>query len=209
MIGKSLQEQGHTQEPRIPYVAVKEVLLPFDRLPGADVLLGPEMRSTGEVMGIDYKLGLAFFKAELSADNPLPLQGVVFISVKDEDKAAAAVAAKKLSEAGLKIIATDNTAEYLQKSGITVQRVNKIFNGSPNVLDFMKRGEVKLIINTPTTKQSVKDGYQIRRNAVDYHVPYITTIQAAQAAADAVLKAKTDQITIKALDEYHKEVLYT
>ena len=209
MIGKSLQEQGHTQEPRIPYVAVKEVLLPFDRLPGADVLLGPEMRSTGEVMGIDYKLGLAFFKAELSADNPLPLQGVVFISVKDDDKAAAAVAAKKLSEAGLKIIATDNTAEYLQKSGITVQRVNKIFNGSPNVLDFMKRGEVKLIINTPTTKQSVKDGYQIRRNAVDYHVPYITTIQAAQAAADAVLKAKTDQITIKALDEYHKEVLYT
>ena len=209
MIGKSLQEQGHTQEPRTPYVSVKEVLLPFDRLPGADVLLGPEMRSTGEVMGIDYKLGLAFFKAELSADNPLPLQGVVFISVKDDDKAAAAVAAKKLSEAGLKIIATDNTAEYLQKSGITVQRVNKIFNGSPNVLDFMKRGEVKLIINTPTTKQSVKDGYQIRRNAVDYHVPYITTIQAAQAAADAVLKAKTDQITIKALDEYHKEVLYT
>ena len=114
MIGKSLQEQGHTQEPRIPYVSVKEVLLPFDRLPGADVLLGPEMRSTGEVMGIDYKLGLAFFKAELSADNPLPLQGVVFISVKDDDKAAAAVAAKKLSEAGLKIIATDNTAEYLQ-----------------------------------------------------------------------------------------------
>ena len=209
MIGKSLQEQGHTQEPRTPYVSVKEVLLPFDRLPGADVLLGPEMRSTGEVMGIDYKLGLAFFKAELSADNPLPLQGVVFISVKDDDKAAAAVAAKKLSEAGLKIIATDNTAEYLQKSGITVQRVNKIFNGSPNVLDFMKRGEVKLIINTPTTKQSVKDGYQIRRNAVDYHVPYITTIQAAQAAADAILKAKTDQITIKALDEYHKEVLYT
>jgi carbamoyl-phosphate synthase large subunit len=209
MIGKSLQEQGHTQEPRTPYVSVKEVLLPFDRLPGADVLLGPEMRSTGEVMGIDYKLGLAFFKAELSADNPLPLQGVVFISVKDDDKAAVAVAAKKLSEAGLKIIATDNTAEYLQKSGIAVQRVNKIFNGSPNVLDFMKRGEVKLIINTPTTKQSVKDGYQIRRNAVDYHVPYITTIQAAQAAADAVLKAKTDQITIKALDEYHKEVLYT
>jgi len=209
MIGKSLQEQGHTQEPRIPYVSVKEVLLPFDRLPGADVLLGPEMRSTGEVMGIDYKLGLAFFKAELSADNPLPLQGVVFISVKDDDKAAAAVAAKKLSEAGLKIIATDNTAEYLNKSGITVQRVNKIFNGSPNVLDFMKRGEVELIINTPTTKQSVKDGYQIRRNAVDYHVPYITTIQAAQAAADAILKAKTDQITIKALDEYHKEVLYT
>lgn len=206
MIGRSLREQGYTEEPKTPYVSVKEVLLPFDKLPGADVLLGPEMRSTGEVMGIDYNLGLAFFKAELSADNPLPLEGVVFISVRDEDKAAVAVAAKKLADAGLKIIATDNTAEYLKRSGIAVDRVNKIFNGSPNVLDYMKRGEVKLIINTPTTKQSVKDGYQIRRSAVDYHVPYITTVQAAQAAADAILKTKNDKITIKALNEYHKEV---
>ncbi|MDM7912647.1 MAG: carbamoyl-phosphate synthase large subunit, partial [Methanotrichaceae archaeon] len=209
MIGKSLKEQGTTEEPKTPYVSVKEVLLPFDKLPGADVLLGPEMRSTGEVMGIDYNLGLAFFKAELSADNRLPLEGIVFISVKDEDKATVAVAAKKLSEAGLKIIATDNTAEYLKRSGLEVTRVNKIYNGSPNVLDYMKRGEVKLIINTPTTKQSVKDGYQIRRSAVDYHVPYITTVQAAQAAADAILMAKKDKITIRALNEYHKEVLYT
>jgi carbamoyl-phosphate synthase large subunit len=209
MIGKSLAEQGYTREPKVPYVAVKEVLLPFDKLPGADALLGPEMRSTGEVMGIDYQLGLAFFKAELSAYNPLPLSGVVFISVKDEDKAAVAVAARKLVDAGLVIIATDNTAEYLSRSGIAVERVQKIYNGSPNVLDYMKRGEVKLIINTPTTKQSVKDGYQIRRSAVDYHVPYITTIQAAQAAADAILLAGKDQVTIKALDEYHREVYYT
>ncbi len=209
MIGRTLKEQRFTREPKTPYVSVKEVLLPFDRLPGADVLLGPEMRSTGEVMGIDYDLGLAFFKAELSADNRLPLDGLVFISVRDDDKAAVAVAAKKLSEAGLKIIATDNTAEYLKKSGINVERVNKIFNGSPNVLDYMRQGEVKLIINTPTTKQSVKDGYQIRRSAVDYHVPYITTVQAAQAAADAILKARKDQITIKALGDYHKEVFYS
>ena len=206
MIGHTLAEQGHTEEPKVPYVSVKEVLLPFDRLPGADVLLGPEMRSTGEVMGIDYNLGLAFFKAELSADNSLPLEGIVFISVRDEDKAAVAVAAKKLTDAGLKIIATDGTAEYLKKSGIAVERVNKIFNGSPNVLDYMKRGEVKLIINTPTTKQSIKDGAQIRRGAVDYHVPYITTVQAAQASADAIVMAEKDRITIKALDEYHKEV---
>ncbi len=209
MIGKSLAEQNATEEPKTPYVSVKEVLLPFDKLPGADVLLGPEMRSTGEVMGIDYNLGLAFFKAELSADNPLPLEGMVFISVRDEDKATVAVAAKKLYEAGLSIIATDKTAEYLRKSGLPVVRVNKIYNGSPNVLDYIKIGEVKLIINTPTTNQSVKDGYQIRRSAVDYHVPYITTVQAAQAAADAILMAKKDRITIKALNEYHKEVLYT
>jgi carbamoyl-phosphate synthase large subunit len=206
MIGHTLVEQGHTEEPKLPYVSVKEVLLPFDKLPGADVLLGPEMRSTGEVMGIDYNLGLAFFKAELSADNSLPLEGIVFISVRDEDKAAVAVAAKKLTDAGLKIIATDGTAEYLKKSGIAVERINKIFNGSPNVLDYMKRGEVKLIINTPTTKQSIKDGAQIRRGAVDYHVPYITTVQAAQASADAIVMAEKDRITIKALDEYHKEV---
>ncbi|MGD0953940.1 MAG: carbamoyl-phosphate synthase large subunit [Methanotrichaceae archaeon] len=206
MIGHTLAEQGHTEEPKVPYVSVKEVLLPFDKLPGADVLLGPEMRSTGEVMGIDYNLGLAFFKAELSADNSLPLEGIVFISVRDEDKAAVAVAAKKLTDAGLKIIATDGTAEYLKKSGIAVERVNKIFNGSPNVLDYMKRGEIKLIINTPTTKQSIKDGAQIRRGAVDYHVPYITTVQAAQASADAIVMAEKDRITIKALDEYHKEV---
>jgi carbamoyl-phosphate synthase large subunit len=209
MIDKSLREQGFLQEPKTPYVSVKEVLLPFDKLPGADVLLGPEMRSTGEVMGIDYKLGLAFFKAELSADNPLPLGGLVFISVKDDDKAAVAVAARKLVDAGLNIIATDNTAEYLKRSGIPVEQVKKIYNGSPNVLDYIKRCEVKLIINTPTTKQSVKDGFQIRRSAVDYHVPYITTIQGAQAAADAIVMARKDQITIKALDEYHKEVYYT
>jgi carbamoyl-phosphate synthase large subunit len=207
MVGHSLKEQGYTEEPKTPYVSVKEVLLPFDKLPGADVLLGPEMRSTGEVMGIDYNLGLAFFKAELSADNRLPLEGIVFISVKDEDKAAVAVAAKNLSEAGLKIIATDATADYLVRSGIPVTQVKKIFNGSPNVLDYMRRGEVKLIINTPTTKQSVKDGFQIRRSAVDYHVPYITTIQAAQAAAGAIAMARKDKITIKSLNEYHKEVI--
>jgi carbamoyl-phosphate synthase large subunit len=164
------------------------------------------MRSTGEVMGIDYNMGLAFFKAELSADNPLPLEGVVFISVRDEDKAAVSVAAKRLSEAGLKIIATNGTAEYLKRSGIPVEQVNKIYNGSPSVLDYMRRGEVKLIINTPTTRQSVRDGYQIRRSAVDNEVPYITTVQAAQAAADAILMASRKEITIKALDEYHKEV---
>jgi carbamoyl-phosphate synthase large subunit len=207
MVGHTLKEQGYTEEPKTPYVSVKEVLLPFDKLPGADVLLGPEMRSTGEVMGIDYNLGLAFFKAELSAYNNLPLEGIVFISVKDEDKMAVAVAAKKLSDSGLKIIATDNTAAYLSRSGIPVTQVQKIFNGSPNVLDYMKRGEVKLIINTPTTKQSVKDGYQIRRSAVDYHVPYITTVQAAQAAAGAIEMAKKDRITIKDLSEYHREVV--
>jgi len=180
--------------------------LPFEKLPGADTLLGPEMRSTGEVMGIDYIPGLAFFKAELSADNPLPTEGVVFISVRDEDKGAIAEVARKLSDSGLSIIATAGTAEFLTKMGVAVKEVEKIYVGSPNVLDYMKRGDVSLIINTPTTKQSVKDGFQIRRNAVDYHVPYITTVQAARAAAQAIEIAKGGEITIKPLDEYHREV---
>jgi carbamoyl-phosphate synthase large subunit len=206
MAGKTLAELGYTREPKVPFVSVKEVLLPFEKLPGADTLLGPEMRSTGEVMGIDRVPGLAFFKAELSADNPLPTEGVVFISVRDEDKGAIAEVARRLAESGLKIIATEGTAEFLTKMGIAVDRVEKIYAGSPNVLDYMKRGEVGLIINTPTTKQSVRDGFQIRRNAVDYHVPYITTVQAARAAAQAIEIAKGGEITIKALDEYHREV---
>jgi carbamoyl-phosphate synthase large subunit len=163
------------------------------------------MRSTGEVMGIDYSMGLAFFKAELSADNKLPLEGIVFISVRDEDKGAISDVARRLTDAGLKIIATEGTSDYLKQRGIPVERVQKIFNGSPNVLDYMRRGDIKLIINTPTTKESVKDGFQIRRSAVDYEVPYITTIQAAQAAVEAIEKAKAGQIAIKALDEYHRE----
>ncbi|MCR3883895.1 carbamoyl-phosphate synthase large subunit [Methanotrichaceae archaeon M04Ac] len=206
MAGKSLAELGYTHEPAVPYVSVKEVLLPFEKLPGADTLLGPEMRSTGEVMGIDRVPGLAFFKAELSADNPLPTEGIVFISVRDEDKGAIAEVARKLTESDLSIIATEGTAEFLTKMGVAVERVEKIYAGSPNVLDYMKRGEVSLIINTPTTKQSVRDGFQIRRNAVDYHVPYITTVQAARAAAQAIEIAKSGEITIKPLNEYHQEV---
>jgi len=206
MAGKTLAELGYTHEPAVPYVSVKEVLLPFEKLPGADTLLGPEMRSTGEVMGIDRVPGLAFFKAELSADNPLPTEGIVFISVRDEDKGAIAEVARKLTESDLSIIATEGTAEFLTKMGVAVERVEKIYAGSPNVLDYMKRGEVSLIINTPTTKQSVRDGFQIRRNAVDYHVPYITTVQAARAAAQAIEIAKSGEITIKPLNEYHQEV---
>lgn len=208
MAGMTLREMNLNVEPEIPYVAVKEVLLPFDKLPGADVLLGPEMRSTGEVMGIDYNMGLSFFKAEMSAENSLPLDGIVFISVRDEDKAEIAEVARRLAGAGLRIIATGGTSEYLRRAGVPAERVRKIYNGSPNVLDYIRRGEVKLIINTPTTKQSVKDGFQIRRSAVDYHVPYITTVQAARAAAEAIEKALKGELTIKALDEYHKEVRY-
>jgi len=206
MMGISLKEQGFLDEPVPRNVSVKEVLLPFDKLPGADPLLGPEMRSTGEVMGVDYSFGLAFFKAEMAADNALPLQGKVFMSIRDQDKPALMQVARKMVDVGLELIATSGTAQYLAGKGINVTVIKKVHEGSPNVIDMMRTDEVGLIINTPTGKMTRKDGRRIRRAAVDYGVPYITTIQAAMAASDAIEAMKRGELTIKSIGEYHLEM---
>jgi len=206
MIGIPLKEQGYKSEPIPRHVSVKEVLLPFDKLPGADPVLGPEMRSTGEVMGVDYSFGLAFFKAELAADNLLPLQGKVFMSIRDEDKPALMVVARKMSDAGLELIATSGTAQYLSDKGFNVTVIKKVHDGSPNVIELMRTNDVGLIINTPTSKMTRKDGRRIRRAAVDYSIPYITTIQAALAAADAIEAMSKGELTIKSIGEYHAEM---
>ena len=203
MAGHTLKELGFTGDPVTRHVSVKEVLLPFDKLPGADPVLGPEMKSTGEVMGIDYDFGLAFFKAEWGAGNTLPLTGTVFMSIRDEDKPLIARVAKKMHNAGLYLIGTRGTAKFLSKHGITMEIINKVSEGTPNIVDIIHKKEVNLIINTPRSKQTVKDGFQIRRAAVDFSIPYITTIQAALAAADAIEAMKKGQITIKSMNEYH------
>ncbi|VVB95383.1 Pyruvate carboxylase subunit A [uncultured archaeon] len=205
MAGHSLKELGYTGDIIPRHVSVKEVLLPFDKLPGADPVLGPEMKSTGEVMGIDYDFGRAFFKAEWAADNTLPLSGTVVMSVRDEDKKHIVGVAKKMQEAGLHILGTSGTVRFLEKNGIKIDAINKVSEGTPNIVDLIHKKEVDLIINTPTSKQTVKDGFQIRRAAVDFSVPYITTIQAALAAADAIAAMKNGEITIKSLGEYHAE----
>ncbi|TAJ44775.1 carbamoyl-phosphate synthase large subunit [Methanofollis fontis] len=202
MMGRKLADLGYTER-EITHVAVKEVLLPFNKLPGVDTVLGPEMKSTGEVMGIDYDFGRAYYKACLAADNDLPLEGSVFISVPDDQKEAIVPIARKLSEAGLVIYGTGGTAECLIGAGIDVKMVRKVQEGSPNVIDMMRRGEVSLIINTPSDKQSRQDHYQIMRVAVDYSVPYITTISAAEAAAQAIEVMKHEEITIEPLSHYH------
>ncbi len=204
MMGHKLRELGYTEEPAPKHVSIKEVVLPFDKLPGADPILGPEMKSTGEVMGIDRDFGLSFFKAELAAGNPLPLKGKVFISIKDEDKLAMVKIASDLLDSGLELVATSGTAAFLQKHGLKVEAIKKIFEGSPNVIDLMRRGEVGLVINTPTSKlsQTRKDGYDIRRSAVDMAVPYVTTIQAARASADAIKAVKSGRITISSIQGY-------
>jgi carbamoyl-phosphate synthase large subunit len=203
MVGHTLEELGIIGDVTPKHVSVKEVLLPFDKLPGADPLLGPEMKSTGEVMGIDYDFGKAFFKAEWAGDNKLPMSGTVFLSIRDTDKDNIVTVAKKMQDAGLHLMGTGGTARFLVEKGIKIDVIKKVSEGSPNVVDLIHNKKVDLIINTPTSKQTVKDGFQIRRAAVDFNVPYITTIQAALAAADAIEAMNRGEITIKSLGEYH------
>lgn len=206
MMGISLKEQGFLDEPVPKHVSVKEVLLPFDKLPGADPLLGPEMHSTGEVMGVDYSFGLAFFKAEMAADNVLPMRGKVFMSIRDHDKPVLLQVARKMADAGLELIATSGTAQYLARKSIEVTAIQKVHEGSPNIIDLMRTGDVGLVINTPTGKMMHRDGRRIRRAAVDYAIPYITTIQAAMAAADAIEAMGSGELSIKSIGEYHSKM---
>ncbi len=203
MVGRKLADLGY-KEQEITHVAVKEVLLPFNKLTGVDTMLGPEMKSTGEVMGIDYDFGLAFYKACISADNELPLKGNVFVSVNMEQKDEVIPIARKLQDLGLILYGTEGTVDYLSAAGIEAHLVRKVQEGSPNVLDMMRHGEIRLIINTPQDKKSREDHYQIMRAAVDFQIPYITTLQAARAAALAIDAVKREKITLEPIGHYLK-----
>jgi carbamoyl-phosphate synthase large subunit len=162
------------------------------------------MKSTGEVMGIDDEFDKAFFKSELAAYNPLPLDmnSAVFISICKEDREVIGDVAHKLKKAGLSIVGTEGTVEYLRQCGIDAKKLRKLQEGSPNVIEMMHSQEIKLVINTPTDKQSYKDGYQIRRACIELGIPYITTMQAAKAAASAILGMKGSEIEVKSINEY-------
>jgi len=203
MVGRKLADLGFTERD-INHVAVKEVLLPFNKLTGVDTMLGPEMKSTGEVMGIDYDFGLAFYKACISADNELPLKGNIFISVNMEQKEEVIPIARKLQDLGLVLYGTEGTVDYLHIAGIEANLVRKVQEGSPNVLDMMRHGEIRLIINTPQDKRSREDHYQIMRAAVDFQIPYITTLQAARAAALAIDAVKREKMTLEPIGHYLK-----
>lgn len=202
MVGRKLADMG-VAEPEIEHVAVKEVLLPFNKLPGVDTVLGPEMKSTGEVMGIDYDFGRAYYKACTAAENTLPTTGNVFISVTDEQKEELLPVARKLRELGLSLYGTSGTVDFLTQNGVEANLVRKVQEGSPNVIDAMRSGSIRLIINTPADKASRQDHIQIMRAAVDYGIPYITTLQAARAAAMAIDAIKREEITIEPLGHYH------
>lgn len=205
-MGKSLKELGLKEiEPN--YYCVKEAVFPFDRFPEVDPILGPEMKSTGEVMGIDKDLGIAFYKAQLAAGSRLPVDpacGKVFISVKDKDKPKIFSVAKKLIDMGFKIVSTSGTYSFLKERGLPVEKVYKIQEGlRPNVEDFIKNGQICLIINTPTGSKSKKDAYSIRRLAVNYRIPYYTTVRGAQAAVMAIESMRREKLKVKPLQEYY------
>ena len=207
MVGRKLRELGITGEhPKLGHIAIKEAVFPFAKLPGVDVVLGPEMKSTGEVMGLDSDFGMAYYKAELAAETKLPTSGNVFISVRDEEKMHAIPIARKLLELGFNILATRGTAETLIAIGVKTETVLKVSEGRPHIVDYIKSGKVALIINVPKGKGPKDDEFQIRRAAVEYKVPYITTIAAAHAAVRAIQRIKESKFTIKSLQEYHSKI---
>jgi len=204
IVGKRLKEMGLKGEPAPAHVSVKESVFPFSRFPGVDTILGPEMKSTGEVMGIDASFGLAFAKSQLAAGQRLPLSGSVFISVRDMDKALAPEIAADLREMGFEILATRGTSAFLQQKGILNRRVNKVREGRPHVVDMIKNGEVNLVINTTSDKQAIAESFSIRRAALTLDVPYCTTMAGARASV-AAIRAMIDQtLGVRTLQEYHK-----
>jgi carbamoyl-phosphate synthase large subunit len=174
------------------HISVKEAVLPFDRFEGADALLGPEMRSTGEVMGIARDFPSAFAKAQAAAGLPLPSEGTAFITVTDSDKDGAGAVALTLHDAGFRILATRGTAEAIARMGVPVERLNKIGEGSPHVIDWIERGDVDLVVNTPTGVGARTDGREIRRAAVAHGIPCLTTLAAGISAARAIARARRD-----------------
>jgi carbamoyl-phosphate synthase large subunit len=203
MAGKSLKELGFTGEIVPKHYSVKEAVFPFIRFPGIDITLGPEMKSTGEVMGIDEDLGLAYAKSQMAAQPPLPSGGNVFLSVKDSDKVSLTKLARELVDLGFDCFATSGTAAALMNAGIKVNRLFKLAEGRPHVLDMMKNDQVHLIINTPSGKTPRNDEIRIRSLAVAQRIPILTTISAVEASIRAIRSHRTKGITVKSLQEYH------
>ena len=203
MLGATLADLGLTGEIVPTHVSVKEAVLPFDRFPGVDTLLGPEMKSTGEVMGIDDRFGAAYAKAQLAVGHKLPLKGTVFISVQDRDKAAVLSVAALFVDIGFSICATRGTAGFLDKHGIPNTLINKVSRGRPHVVDAIKNNEVQLVVNTGSGNAPRQDGFEIRRAAIKYSIPYATTIAGAKAMCRGIAALTGKQLGVQTIQEYH------
>jgi carbamoyl-phosphate synthase large subunit len=205
MLGRTLKDLGLTAEVIPDHLSVKEAVLPFNRFPNVDTLLGPEMKSTGEVMGIDSDFGAAYAKAQLGAGQKLPVDGTVFISVMDSDKSAIFEVAQTFDKIGFTIVATGGTCRFLNDQGIAAQYINKLEEGRPHVEDAIKNGQIHLVINTGSGDTPSKDGYMIRRTALKYGIPYVTTAAGGRAMAKAVTALKNMGLAVLSLQEYHNK----
>ena len=203
MAGKMLSELGFTQEIIPSHFSVKEAVFPFVKFPGVDIVLGPEMKSTGEVMGIDRNIGLAYAKAQMAAQPALPDKGNIFISVADPDKAKVAEIAKGYVELGFTLLGTSGTATALNKEGVPVKKLFKLSEGRPNALDLLKNGELAMIINTPSGKSAREDEIKIRSTASSARVPVMTTLRAARASLEGIRALREHGLSVKPLQEYH------
>ena len=203
MAGKTLQELGYTSEIIPKHVSVKEAVFPFIKFPGVDTILGPEMKSTGEVMGIDVAFGMAFAKAQMAAGTILPMHGQAFLSVRERDRAAALRIAQHLVENDFQIVATHGTAAYLGEAGLSVETINKVKEGSPHIVDAIQAGTIALVINTTEGVQSLSDSFSIRRSALECRVPYFTTIAGASAAAEGIARLHQGLLGVTPIQEYH------
>jgi carbamoyl-phosphate synthase large subunit len=203
MAGKTLKELNFTEEIWTKYWAVKESVFPFNKFVGQDILLSPEMRSTGEVMGIDADLGVAYAKSQMAANSPLPASGKVFISVSDLHKKDVAEVARQFSNLGFELVATSGTAAILEKAGLKVQRILKLLEGRPNVIDLLKNKEIQLVINTPAGQSPREDEVKIRTTAVYTGTPIMTTLSGAKAAALGIAALKKSGYSVKTVQEYH------
>ena len=203
MAGQTLKELGFTEEIIPPHFAVKEAVFPFSRFPGVDITLGPEMRSTGEVMGIDTDLGMAFAKSQTAAGSPLPQKGNLFISVKDSDKAQAVELSKAYVELGFNLFATSGTAAALEAAEIPVKKLFKLAEGRPHVLDMIQNGEIAFIVNTPSGKTPRQDEVKIRGAAVSFRIPIMTTLSAAAASIRGIRSLQAKGMAVRTLQELH------
>jgi carbamoyl-phosphate synthase large subunit len=206
MLGHSLAELGFTAEIEPPYFAVKESVFPFRRFPGVDPLLGPEMRSTGEVMGLDQDFGLAFAKSQLAAGQVVPLEGGVVFSVKNADKPQAVALAQGFAAEGFQLYATSGTAAFFRDNGLAVTEVYKVREGRPHIIDRIKSREIVLLINTPEGRETTGDSHSIRLVALEHNIPYTTTMAAARATLDAIRALKRGKLEVKSLQEYHEMI---
>jgi carbamoyl-phosphate synthase large subunit len=204
MAGRTLEELGVVEEPCVDGFFVKEAVLPFKKLPGADAILGPEMRSTGEVMGHAAHFGHAFAKSQLAAGMGLPQEGAVLISVNDYDKSAGLKIARDLHRMGFTLYATAGTAEFFRRTGLPIEMVNKVPQGSPHVVDLIRSGKVQLILNTPLGPRAHSDGAEIRAAATVMNVPLLTTLSAAMAAVNAIQALRKKELSYRSLQEHFR-----